>query len=370
MGSLNAKITLGLFSGIMFFCLLSTIITPDKEFSEIENRTLAQKPELTLKNFLSGDMDDQTEKYLTDQFILRNGCVTLKSTLDHAFGKTEFNGSYLANDRLLESIDNPTEQLTNNINAVNKAGSSLGVPVYLAVVPTSTDVYKETLPKGAPTADEQKILSTISNDIKGVNMVDMNSIMHEHKDEYIYYRTDHHWTSLGAYYGAKQILNSMGYQIAPLDYFTPKTVTHDFNGTLYSSSGVRSVKPDAIDIYVDAGKTEVESWRTGTPEKGELYDFSYLDKKDKYSMFLGGNQPLAVLRTGNEGGKLLIVRDSYADSLVPFLLPYFSEIHMFDARYFKQPLSTYVKANDIDNVLMLFSLKDFISDTNLPMVCK
>ncbi len=371
MSKLNDKISVILFGGIMVFGLASTLLIPDKEFSEIENRTLAQKPKFTLENFLSGNLDDETEKYLSDQFVLRDSCVTLKSSTEALLGKKEFNGCYLADDKLLERMDEPTEQFNINIQAVNDLSNSLNIPLSLALVPTATDIYKDTLPNGAPTANQQKLLSFISQNLNAdIDMINISSAMHEHKNEYIYYRTDHHWTSLGAYYGAKALLQSMGYQIAPLEYFNIKTVTEDFNGTLYSSSGVRSVTPDSIDIYVEQGKTKVESWRNGSPEQSSLYDFSYLDKKDKYSMFLGGNQPLAILRTGNDGGKLLLIRDSYADSLVPFLIPYFSEIHMFDARYFKQPLSTYVNSQNIDHAVMLFSLKNFLTDTNLTMVCK
>lgn len=369
MSKLNDKINVILFGGIMVFGLASTLLIPDKEFSEIENRTLAQKPKFTLENFLSGNLDDETEKYLSDQFVLRDSCVTLKSSTEALLGKKEFNGCYLADDRLLEHMDEPTEQFNINIQAVNDLSNSLNIPLSLALVPTATDIYKDTLPNGAPTANQQKLLSFISQNTD-IDMINISSAMHEHKNEYIYYRTDHHWTSLGAYYGAKALLQSMGYQIAPLEDFNIKTVTEDFNGTLYSSSGVRSVTPDSIDIYVEQGKTKVESWRNGSPEQSSLYDFSYLDKKDKYSMFLGGNQPLAILRTGNDGGKLLLIRDSYADSLVPFLIPYFSEIHMFDARYFKQSLSTYVNSQNIDHAVMLFSLKNFLTDTNLTMVCK
>ena len=371
MSKLNDKISVILFGGIMVFGLASTLLIPDKEFSEIENRTLAQKPKFTLENFLSGNLDDETEKYLSDQFVLRDSCVTLKSSTEALLGKKEFNGCYLADDRLLERMEEATEQFNINIQAVNDLSNSLNIPLSLALVPTATDIYKDTLPNGAPTANQQKLLSFISQNLNAdVDMINISSAMHEHKNEYIYYRTDHHWTSLGAYYGAKALLQSMGYQIAPLEDFNIKTVTEDFNGTLYSSSGVRSVTPDSIDIYVEQGKTKVESWRNGSPEQSSLYDFSYLDKKDKYSMFLGGNQPLAILRTGNDGGKLLLIRDSYADSLVPFLIPYFSEIHMFDARYFKQPLSTYVNSQNIDHAVMLFSLKNFLTDTNLTMVCK
>lgn len=369
MSKLNDKIDSFLFSSILVFGLATTIFVPDKKFSEIENRTLAQKPDFTIQNFLNGNIDTQTENYLSDQFILRDNCVTLKSSVDLILGKREFNDVFLVDGMLIEKINNPQSQLNENIKAVNNLSNIINQPVSLALVPTAAEIYKDKL-IGAPTTNQQKILSDISKNLENVELINMFDEMYKHKNEYIYYRTDHHWTTRGAYYGAKSLLKSMGYDIAEINEFNRINVSNEFNGTLYSSSGVRCVKPDSIDIYVPDNNIDITSWRNGKPEKSNLYDFSYLDKKDKYSLFLGGNQPLAIIKTNNKASKLLLVRDSYADSLVPFLIPYFSEIHLFDARYFKQSLSSYVKSNQIDDVIMLFSLKNFITDTNLPIVCK
>lgn len=370
MKHIHDKVNTVLFGGFLGAFLVGGAAVPDKAFSELENRALQQQPAFTASALLAGTLADEAERYLADQFILRDECVEAKTVMDAIAGRKEFNGVYYTGGRLIERVDEPDEtKLAANIAAVQKLAAATDVPVTLALVPTAADVYKGTLPAGAPSADQQTIIERIYAQA-GVQTADLASPLHDHRDEYIFYRTDHHWTSLGAYYGAEALLGSLDKTIAPLDSFQPERVTEDFNGTLYSSSGVRSVKPDAIDIYVPQGGAEVESWRNGAPEPGTLYDRSYLDKKDKYSMFLGGNQPLAVIRTGNPGGKLLLVRDSYADSLAPFLMAHFSEIHLFDARYFKQPLSTYIAQNEIDQTVLLFSLQNFLTDTDLQLVCR
>ena len=368
MSKLNDKINVILFGGIMIFGLASTLLIPDKEFSEIENRTLAQKPAFTLQNFFSGNLDDETEKYLSDQFILRDSCVTLKSSTEALIGKKEFNGSYLTDDMLLERMDEPTEQFNTNITAVNNASNALGIPLSLALVPTATDVYKDTLPNGAPTANQQKLLSTISQNLNSdVNMINMSAIMHEHKDEYIYYRTDHHWTSLGAYYGFSALCQAMGIDVPELDSYADRHIVSDsFYGTTWSESGFSWVKPDEMETFVNAPEgLKITSYPQGEPLDGKLYDESKLAVKDKYSMFMGGNCPLHEIVTGNDGPSLLIIRDSYTDSLIPFLLENFSEIHVIDVRYYRMSIADYIAEHDFDNVLVAYSVSTFATDPNL-----
>ncbi len=162
------------------------------------------------------------------------------------------------------------------------------------------------------------------------------------------------------------LMQAMDLTPVPLTDYEKTTVSDDFNGTTFSTSGVRWMSPDVIDMYVPADGVEVTSWFGAEPQQGQLYNWSKLELKDKYPFFMGGNQSLAVLKTQHtDAPKLLIVRDSYADSLVPFLTPHFSEIHLFDPRYNKTPLSSYLEENGMDQVLVLYSVANFVSDTNL-----
>ena len=152
-----------------------------------------------------------------------------------------------------------------------------------------------------------------------------------------------------------------------LDSFTRETASESFHGTLYSQSGIHWLTPDTMEFWVGDHGLTVTSWRGGAPEPGSLYDRSYLEQKDKYSAFLGGNQPLCVIKNEAvlDGGKLLLIRDSYSDALAPFLSQSFSEVHLLDLRYYRASAAQYAAENGIDNIAVLYSVQNFITDRNL-----
>ena len=184
-----------------------------------------------------------------------------------------------------------------------------------------------------------------------------------------FYRTDHHWTTMGAWQGYAALARAMNGSAAVLDY-GPTPVSYEFYGTTWSSSGAGWVKPDTIHIMVPEGggngSITVTRYPEGSPIEGSLYDLSKLEVKDKYAMFLGGNQPLCIIRnTDGQNGRLLVIRDSYSDSLAPFLALDYQEIHLFDLRYNNMSLKQYVAVNQIDQILVLYSASNFSTDTNL-----
>lgn len=382
-----ARFITGLFCGALALTVAANALTPDKDFSEVENRKLAQRPEVTAASFklawpirdsgsiFTGEFMSDYETYTTDQFVARDVWVAGKAWSERLTGKQENNGVYFCDDgTLITRVDAPKqEQLEKNIGYVGKFVDKAGVPVSVGLIPNAACVWADKLPAGAPNYDQREIWAQVSNGLAGkVTPVDsLWSVLPAHKDEPIFYRTDHHWTSLGAYYGYAALGEALGYTPLSLDTYTKTTVSTEFYGTVFSSSGVRWVKPDEMDIYVpETDAITVTSYEmgaggqlTGTPR--ELYDESCLTKKDKYAMFLGGQQALCKVTTGNAGPKLLIIRDSYSDSLVPFLTPHFSEIHLIDSRYYKFSPSEYIAQNGIDQALVLYSASNFASETNL-----
>lgn len=359
--------------------LVLQLALPDRDFSPQENRYLSQLPvpvpdDFTLSwpirdsgDFFTGKLMGEFETYVTDQFPGRDGWISAKAAGEFALGKRENNGVYLcAKDTLIPRFDRPDqERVTNNLNYVNKLVDNVDNSVYFGLIPGKVSLWSDRLPDGAPNADESAMIAGAAASTQA-NWVDITTSLADHAAEDIYYRLDHHWTSLGAYYGYEAIARAMGFTPVPLEAYEKTTVSTDFNGTTYSSSGVRWMPPDAIDVYVPETGITVKSWRGLTPEAGVLYDWSKLEEKDKYAFFLGGNQSLAVLKTEHtDAPKLLIVRDSYTDSLAPFLTPHFSEIHLFDPRYNKTPLTQYIAENHIDDVLVLYSANNFATDTNL-----
>lgn len=359
------RVLIAIFLLFVFGLFCANLITPDKEFSPVENRNLAQRPSFSWESLFSGRYMQDFEAYVTDQFTGRDGWTALKAYAERALGKTENNGVYIAGDALIERFELPDEkQLTSNLKAVDKFAQAVEVPVYLALIPTAAEIHRESLPAGAPGCDQAQLLKSLPERTQA-QTADMLSALSSHAAEYIFYRTDHHWTSRGACYGADALLEAMGKEGVSPDEWTEQVVSENFYGTLYSKSGARYVSPDEISVFVPEEGVTVASFEGGAWQAGELYAWDRLNEKDQYSFFMGGNQPLAVVKSGREGEKLLLIRDSYTDSMVPFLLHAFSEIHLIDLRYYKQDVAGYVRENGIDRAAVVYSLKNFSEDKNV-----
>lgn len=372
-----------LFCAFIGVFLVANAVSPDRTFSEVENRNLEQLPAVDFGtpeklfrdgNFFNGQFMRDFETYTTDQFIGRDAWVDLKARTERALGKKENNNVYFAdNDTLITRFDQPAaDRVTENLNYVNKFVENVDIPVVFSLIPSQACIWANRLPEGAPNASQTDLMAQAQGAVTGATWADVYTPLMEHKDEDIFYRTDHHWTSLGAYYGYTGLASALGYTPVPLTDYTPTVRSTEFYGTVFSSSGVRWVKPDTITTYVpDDGITVVSHTydNSGNPveEQRALYVESFLSVKDKYSMFLGGNQSLGVVTNTNnpDGPKLLIIRDSYADSLVPFLTAHYSEIHLIDPRYYHLSVKDYVAQNGIDQALVLYSVPNFVTDGNM-----
>ena len=372
-----------LFCAFIGVFLVANAVSPDRTFSEVENRNLEQLPAVDFGtpeklfrdgNFFNGQFMRDFETYTTDQFIGRDAWVDLKARTERALGKKENNNVYFAdNDTLITRFDQPAaDRVTENLNYVNKFVENVDIPVVFSLIPTQACIWADRLPEGAPNASQTDLMAQAQGAVTGAAWADVYTPLMEHKDEDIFYRTDHHWTSLGAYYGYTGLASALGYTPVPLTDYTPTVRSTEFYGTVFSSSGVRWVKPDTITTYVpDDGITVVSHTydNSGNPveEQRALYVESFLSVKDKYSIFLGGNQSLGVVTNTNnpDGPKLLIIRDSYADSLVPFLTAHYSEIHLIDPRYYHLSVKDYVAQNGIDQALVLYSVPNFVTDGNM-----
>ncbi len=357
----------GVFCGFLAAVLGLSIILPDKSFSELENRLLSKVPELSIESLDNGKFMADAEEYTADHIVGRDFWVSLKAWCERLSGKQENNGAYFAqNGALINRVDVPdVNALISNVDQINKLVEKTDIPVYFGIIPSAAQVWKDQLPAGAPTADEAGIVEQLYGSSNAINL-DLITPLEERKDEYIFYRTDHHWTSLGAFYAANAILEQMG--LEKLDESLLEgavTVSDDFNGTTFSSSGVRWIKPDSITQLISEDGVKVTSYFTGKPEEGSLYDREYLEKKDKYSYFLGGNQPLCVIESEkSDGPKVMIIRDSYSDALAPLLTERFSEVHLFDVRYNMMSPSQYAQQNGIDHVVVLYSFANFVQGQN------
>ena len=358
-----------LFCAFIGGIFLISLLLPKKEFSPLDNRYLETPPKLSLETVSDGTFMENAEDYVSDHIVGRDFWVAAKAWSERLSGKHENNGVYFGKeDTLINRVDDPDmDKLNKDMGSVDALVSNVSVPVYFGLIPTSAAIWSDRLPAGAPTADEQSIIDQLYF-ATGANTVELYSALQAHSGEDIYYRTDHHWTSLGAFYGANAVFEALGLEPLELSDYEKTTVTDQFYGTIYSTSGVRWVRPDVIDTYVPADGVHVTSWFGAQPSEGSLYVDQYLSVKDKYSYFLGGQQqPLCVIESDKapDGPKVLVLRDSYSDSLAPFLTERCSEVHLFDPRNNLTSVKDYVAQNDIDTVLVLYSFQNFTTDQNL-----
>lgn len=359
-----------------FFCLFLGgllawhVLLPDRERSETENRTLAQRPAFSWAALASGSFTADVEDYFADQFPLRDGWTGLKARAEQMLGKREFNGVYLCGDTLIAKVNPPLEGLEEkNLRHAARLAERAEIPVYLGLIPSAAEIWREKLPAGAESWDQGAFITRAAA-LEGVEPVDILTALREHAGKDIFYRTDHHWTTLGAYYGCAALMEALdrGEEVPEAAREPDLPGSNAFQGTLYSQSGVHWLKPDSIEFWVGESGLRVTSWRDGTPKETGLYEFAYLGKKDKYAAFLGGNQPLCVIRNEAGTGRLLLVRDSYADSLAPFLARHFQEVHLLDLRYYRGSAAAYAAENRVDAIVILQSVPNFITDRNLALL--
>ncbi len=346
------------------------ILTKDVSFSEYENRVLSPFPKFTLQRLVSGDFTTEFEVYLSDQFVHKEFWTGMKANAERAKLKQENNGVFWGEDGyLLEHFKKPGEQLAKNIASLRYFSvKTNGLSTYFMLVPTATDIYPEKLPLFAQTSSQQEVLEDVKQQIQGsMHFIDVYGSLLQAKNDEIYFHTDHHWTSRGAYVAYKRIAKEVGFKEYGEDDFAVQTVSNDFYGTHYAKVNDHSIKPDSIEIYKPkfdvSYHIEIEDSQY---EADSLYEKSYLSKRDQYAFFLNGNHSKVKIKSSvRNGRKLLLVKDSYAHILVPFLANHFEEIHMIDLRYFHANIIHYIEQNEMDDVLFLYSTTTFTQDSNL-----
>ena len=349
--------------GMMFFL---GMMVPDREFSEMENRNLQPFPKFSVEKFESGRYMKELENYISDHMIFRDQWVCLKASFEVLTGKKENNEVYFGKDgTLLQKVEvKEEEKLLEKTTYINTLAKNVDVPVCFGLIPTASEIWKEKLPAGASTLEQTQWIEILYKTVD-VDTVDFYEGLEKHQEEMIFYKTDHHWTSLGAYYGANIILEELQLDELELSSYESIVVSEEFYGTVYSKSGAWWSKPDEIRTYEpNYGKTVISNF-SGKEEMGKLYDYEKLNGKNKYAFFLGGNQPLCIVSSEIENNqKLLLIRDSYSDTLVPFLSERFGEVHLFDLRYNRLSIKDYVKEKGIDQILVLYSFENYIEDDN------
>ena len=346
------------------------LVIPDRKFSDQENRMLTQKPHLTWAGIESGSFMKEFENYYADQFFARDAWISIKLGLERASGKRESNGVFLGKKgHLLEKPNEPDwDGVQKNMQAVSEfAANHSGLSTTFCMVPNAFSVQSQYLPKDAPVRSQAEDLAKIQSMAgDSVRFVDLTGALKQHASEYIYYKTDHHWTSLGARYGFEALAGTLGIDQPAADYDV-YTVAADFQGTLASKSGYHGTN-DTVTVYQTKGSAQeyiVEYADTGA-KTTSVYSSEALKQKDKYQVFFGGNHTRITISTTVANDKnLLVIKDSFANCFVPFLLPYYQTITIVDPRYYYDSIDTLIENNSITDVLFLYNANTFVQDNSL-----
>lgn len=361
------KIEIIVFLIFIAFFGLGYLIFPQREVSEMENRYLTLCPEFTWEGFLNGEFTEQFETYTADQILGKDLFVKTNVAVNRGFGISEINEVYIGKDGyLIQDYQEPDAVLEENLNYIQMfAEKNPEIDMTMLIVPNANEIYPEVLPEFAETYSQTEIMEQIKRTLGNhISVVDATEPLLNHKEEYIFYKTDHHWTSLGAYYAYEALSPVLQVEPTSMDAFHRVTITEPFYGSLYSKAPVFTQECDSVELFLNpSGEYSVNYQVEGTTTDS-MFAMEYAEQKDKYAIFFGGNYPLTIIESNSDNEeKVLIIKDSYANCLVPMLADNFSEIHMMDLRYYHEDVTDYLQEHDIKRVVFIHNI-DFISTDN------
>lgn len=354
--------------GILALFGAFTFLMPQKSYSENENRYLEQLPKITLDKLLSGEFESEFETAVSDQFPGRDAWMKSATVVKQAMGFHDVGDVYLGKDGYLlaktTQSDIDQKQYLRNLRYVEYFGDCMNGRASTILVPSPGTILQSKLPLNAPYYDAEAMYKEAEAMLKKADHVDVRSELKEYaKQNQVYYHTDHHWTLLGAYAAYSAYSEETQLEKHTYGYFVPKKITEDFKGTMYSKVMPLVTKSDTMYAATNIPKASV--FYDGE-ESTAVYDVEKLTQKDKYGYYFGGNYGQVVIRMKeNPEKKLLVVKDSFANCFVPFLMENYDEITMIDLRYYKKSVRKLLQENQYDQALVLYEMSNFAQDTNL-----
>ena len=359
---------------LLFGGALVNLLWPKRNQLELENRKAAQFPPFSVSALLDGSWQSGFSRWMQDQFAFRDAAVNTQRAADEVlFQKAEEGGILLGKDhwmftKLFTVEDATQKQLDKNVQAVSDFAANHPGKVTFLLAPSASVIYPEMLPAGAPVVDEDAMLDDIFAKVgQNADVIDLRAPFTEKKDEYLYFKTDHHWTPNGAYRAYEQFCALKGLTHFDRDAHESATVT-GFEGTHYSATRLWNVQDDTITYYpLDNLMTiyKITGEAAYEPDKTEnIVNADKFETRDKYAAFLDGNNGYSTIE-GIGTGSILVVKDSYANSFIPYLTANYAKIGVVDFRNFKYGLDSTIEKEGYDEVLVLYNFQTFIADTNL-----
>ncbi len=362
--------------GILFVVILAAffvvnILTRDQESSDMENRSLAQRPSLSWESVTSGTYMERFESYVSDQFVGRNVFREIYIGFRRLGGSREENDVYRGRGgQLMEDIAVPDEELLRaDVEGLNAYVSSYPeVQTHVLLVPDAAEILSDRLPRLASVADQGELFDELHRALdSSIVWMDGIEAMNAYPEDQRYYQTDPHWTTLGAYDVFLETAGDLDIEHPDEVAYEPSCAAYDFNGTLAATSGFLLGKDEEVTVYLADNETPyLVTYVEETERSPSLYRVDALDTRDKYAVFFGGNHSLIEIETAAEDSRtLLVVKDSFANAYIPFLIPYYSRILVVDPRYYDGDIAELTDTYSVTDTLFLYSGNTFFTDANL-----
>lgn len=342
------------------FMIAAGYLLPKSDFSDMEKRYLAEAPKFTWKTVSSGDWSSQAEEYLSDHVLGRNFFVGINAYVEKLAGRQHLKDVWTGEDKLVEApVAFDEAAVARNMSAINKLSENLGREVTVMIVPSAgwaagIEGY----------SDEESILAAYAAAGDLVRTVSVEDIFRSRPD--LYYDTDHHWTSQGAYLGYVAYAEAVGRDYRSAEDFTVTTV-EGFQGSTYSRSALWLTPAETIELWHGSDRLTVTNRESQEVHEGIFY-MERLEEADKYTVFLDGNHSLVRVTNPDKEGKLLVIRDSYSNCLGGFLAESYGEVVLIDLRYYRQSVSELVEQEGYDDILVCYNSLNFLTDTNLMLL--
>lgn len=347
---------------------LADLLSEDRTFSESENKYLAKFPAITYRSVVDGNFSSSYENYISDQFLFRESWITLKSTVESALLKTENNDIIYGKQGYLfpkyYSFDH--KALQRNLASIDTFAAAMKAPVAVMLLPSKYYPLVDYLPKDCPFVDQSYYISEINNYLSvNADIVNAKDVLAVNSSKYIYYKTDHHWTNYGAWLAYCQLAQVAGFSPFEYDSFPISVASKSFLGTNYSKSHRMNQQADTIEYY----DFEIKSLVADGVEYSSLYDMEQFTKRDKYAAFIHGNNGLTVITSKYSKDKLdsvLIIKDSFANSLIPLLTEHYNTIYAIDPRFYNYQ-NGYAQFAEMDfsQVLFIYSFETLAAPSNI-----
>jgi len=361
-----------LFYGIIGALLLLFLFLPKTKVSSEERRVLESTPRLSVQTVLDGAFEKSAERYISDHFPFRKRWLTVDAHFRLLSGQNGANGIYLGKNGFLVNapLTEDWEQLRANLSAIRTFADSVETPVSVMIVPSAGVILNDILPKNHADYPDKRIfkesLLELEASIKWVDL--LKPFLESATREKLYYKTDHHWTSEGAYTAYTVYAKSQGFTQVSRENFDV-TVFDGFYGTTYAKSCLWEMKPDQIEIWSFPEPVEIEIRNDNQPQSSRhtsMFFENQLSGPDPYSVFLDGNHSLVKIINKNvPSGTLLVVKDSFGNCMIPFLTNHYRQIDVIDLRYFRKQTASELMAEDqVDQVLFLYGINELVNDRN------